>query len=143
MLHVHPAVFSGRPRVTLRAKPAAAVAAPVSKLGRCPLCSCSLNTTNIKRHLRVAHSLGTAAIEAITSPKAPVPMPSKAQSVANSSMRGYLNSKLDTPPEESRQPRGFADDGRDGSKHIGQFARDHGSFGSMPMHDDYGDEGDA
>lgn len=47
------------------------------------------------------------------------------------------------PDTQARQPRGFADDGRDGSKYIGQFARENGRYGSMPMHDDYSDEGDA
>jgi hypothetical protein len=32
---------------------------------------------------------------------------------------------------------------KDGSKHIGQFAREHGRFGSMPKYDDYSEEGSA
>lgn len=31
---------------------------------------------------------------------------------------------------------------RDGSKYLGHFRRDHGQFGSFPLHDDYDDESD-
>jgi hypothetical protein len=34
-------------------------------------------------------------------------------------------------------------DPRDGSKYVGWYAREHGRFGSFPVHDDYGDDSGA
>jgi hypothetical protein len=162
MLHAHPAALLGPPKKKLSAAPAAPAvpAAPrtFSILVRCPHCPSAVSLKNIKRHFRLVHKLDESAVplnfksvgrdSVKTYPRVnPLLAPVRPKAAAIVTRPAVVwpgtivvNTLAKPLPREFRRR---ADGGRDGSKHIGQFARDHGSFGSMPMHDGYGDEDDA
>lgn len=86
---------------------------------QCTICRCQLREKNLARHQRRAHAadLVQAELPSIIHTRA---VPIKTET-AESELDHY--------------------DRRDASKYIGHFARDHGSFGSMPAYDDFSDEG--
>ncbi len=100
----------------------------------CKICHCQLIHGDLDSHMLHAHPAVFAR-----QPRPVVAPVSSKPTVTHGATRGTVV----RPEAQSPEPRSFADDGRDGSKHIGHFAREHGRYGSMPMHDDYSDEGDA
>jgi hypothetical protein len=90
-----------------------------SALIQCALCRCQLREKNLARHMRRTHASEIARVE----------LPRTVHT------RAASNKSETTAPEPDHC------DPRDASKYIGHFARDHGSFGSMPAYDDFSDEG--
>jgi hypothetical protein len=56
--------------------------------------------------------------------------------------RDTREGEKDSTETPLHEETGLRDDAQDGSKYIGQMARDSGQFGSFPGHDDYGEEAD-
>ena len=75
--------------------------------------------------------------------QAPPKASSATVSLASATILG--RSKLNKEFQDKEHDSQSTDDGntRDGSKHIGHFARESGRYGSMPAHDDYGDESNS
>lgn len=125
--------FLGAPRLPARRADSAPVTATIAV--RCATCSAVMALRKLANHSLVAHGKRDPEVIFNCSPPRTLARASHAgdstgrvasayRLAANGSGNGYV-------------------DALDGSRGIGHFARECGRFGSMPSHDDYGDEAQA
>jgi hypothetical protein len=103
------------------------MASTLSTYVECEVCGCKLAIKNVGRHLAKAHK--NLVDDNFAKPK------TTRNTESDLKTRDCMLQNTHVMPTQSGD-----DIGRDASKYIGHFARDHGSFGSMPSYDDYGDE---
>jgi hypothetical protein len=124
---------------------------PARTLTRCPRCSCELRTDNLKKHL----SSRCPARDTVATVRGVQSSPQKATLRTTTPQPKLKKSRprTSTPDEDTLEIRRMFDQyatGQSsyeaifGERYVGQTRRDSdGSFGSIPLHDDYGDEADA
>lgn len=102
---------------------------------KCPYCPSRVRRSRLARHLRGVHAASASEIEALERQ-----FPHSVSEISPSHV-GDQTRQSGTPSKPASGRGSFATDGQDGSKHIGQFAREQGRFGTMPQHDDYSEDG--
>jgi hypothetical protein len=116
---------------------------PTRGMTACPVCNVPVREDRLNRHLSKVHPL------AMNLP-APIPSNNHATNVSKQAARkgtsvsarsqAYLPS-LDNGNELSLEALDQSyRDRRDGGKELSQSRRDHGQFGSFPVHDDYSED---
>ena len=104
-------------------------------LFQCPRCNATVRRSRLDHHLKSVHAASLSEIEALGQS-----LPVAASRVAPSHA-GDQTRPTGTSLKQATSSGGRGSDGQDGSRHIGQFAREEGRFGSMPKYDDYSEEG--
>lgn len=125
--------FLGAPRLPAHRKDSAAVTATIAV--RCASCNAVMAMRKLANHSLVAHGKRDPEVIVNCPPPRTLPSPSHAgDATGKSAPFGHFTAN------------GSGDGGADpldGSRGLGHFARERGRFGSMPTHDDYGDEARA
>jgi hypothetical protein len=101
---------------------------------QCPRCGREISQDIYREHLRIcstAWKIARPDAEGIRH-AGQTPRPSRTVTTADSSAQDGENKAGASDLRSS--------DERDASKHWGHYAREHGRFGSYPVHDDFGDE---
>lgn len=119
-------------------QPATVLALPptlrATSITECKVCGCHLNAKNLRRHLAKVHKIQTDVPPFRSANPVKHRLPVKG-AVVKAKIHERTRPEKDTVLDDHNE--------RDASKYIGHFAREHGRFGSMPMYDDYGDEGSS
>lgn len=107
-------------------------------MATCIYCKAVLRPNNLNRHLKIVHGLNESLVSVFSSKITKESLPkANVKKTSNKKKRGdFREDEITVVVQNSFETR-F------GNKFLGYPARDNGGYGSMPLHDDYGDESNS